>query len=428
MTTGRQIAPPPKRAVGLTAVPFAAPIHLMKRAISFGLTMAGLLCLLAGPAQAELDIVLSNAETEEPIYVLRNTETGKVLGTFWDRANETSDYGFESSVVPDFLWSPDRAFVAVMGGAPRSRGVSLYQVSATSLKPIPVPELTDEQARVLLAIPDVSAEGTDAVRWEEDGTLLLHSWAQGRVTSDTEEPKTADVWAVLEITGDSSTIVSTSSTEPEGPAAEEDSFDASRLAGVHQAIGRNPDGSSYKGTVKIEVTDGLVELEWKIAGAVSHGKGALVGMTLGVALDSGLALYRLVPQAEGQSLIGIWSTAGSTTHGDDAIVIANADITEAEFPVEEHNGEYLSLREVEDGQVEGNATISGGEKLKQVSWTVGEKTTKCQALALGEGLAVLTPSGLSVFEKHIDNEGNASLVGLSMTSDGAFQSETLSPQ
>jgi hypothetical protein len=291
---------------------FAAPIHPMKRAISFGLTMAGLLFLLTGPAQAELDIVLSNAETEEPIYVLRNTETGKVLGTFWDRANETSDYGFESSVVPDFLWSSDRAFVAVMGGAPRSRGVSLYQVSATSLKPIPVPELTDEQARALLAIPDVSAEGTDAVRWEEDGTLLLHSWAQGRVTSDTEEPKTADVWAVLAITGDSSAIVSTSSTEPEGPAAEEESFDASRLAGVHQAIGRNPDGSSYKGTVKIEVTDGLVELEWKIAGAVSHGKGALVGMTLGVALDSGLALYRLVPQAEGQSRIGIWSTAGAT--------------------------------------------------------------------------------------------------------------------
>jgi hypothetical protein len=399
----------------------------MKRANPFGLTMAGLIFLLAGPAHSELDIVQSNAEGQEPVYVLKNTETGKVLGTFWDRANETSDYGFESSVVPDFLWSSDRAFVAVTGGAARSRGVFLYQASGLSLKPIPVPQLTDEQARVLLAIPDVSAEGTDAVRWQADGTLLLHSWAQGRVTSDTEEPKTADVWAVLEITGDSSAIVSASPTEPAGPAAEEESFDASRLVGVHQTIGRNPAGSSYKGTVKIEVTEGLVELEWKIAGSVYRGKGALVGMTLGVALDDGLALYRLVPQAEGQSLIGIWFSAGASTHGDEAIVIANADITEAEFPVEECNGEYLSLREVDDGQVEGKVTISGGEKLKQVLWTVGEKTTKCQALALGEGLAVLTPSGLSVFEKHIDNEGNASLVGLAMTSEGALQSETLSP-
>jgi len=88
--------------------------------------------------------------------------------------------------------------------------------------------------------------------------------------------------------------------------------------------------------VEITVADGVVELEWKIAGAVSHGKGALVGMTLGVALDDGLAVYRLVGQAEGQSLIGIWSGAGfGSVGGEDAILIGNADLTEADFPVRE---------------------------------------------------------------------------------------------
>jgi len=58
---------------------------------------------------------------------------------------------------------------------------------------------------------------------------------------------------------------------------------------------------------------------------------------------------------------------------------------------------------------------------------VGEESTKCQALALGGGLAVLTPSGLSVFEKHLDNEGNASLVGLAVTHEGWIHRETLSP-
>ena len=377
--------------------------------------------------RAELDIVKANGAEEDLLYVLKNTETGKVLGTFWDRSNERSDYGFDSSIVPDFFWSADRSYVAVVAGAPRSRGVALYKVAGESLHSVEVPQLTDEQASPLSSIPDVSAEGTDAVRWQEDGTLLLRFWAQGRVTSDTEEPPTADVWAVLEVTGDNAKIVSTSLADPSGPAADAESLDPSRLAGIHQVIGRNPNGTSYKGSVEIRVVDGVVELDWTIAGAVYHGRGALVGMTLGVALDDGLALYRVVGQSEGLSLIGIWANSGSATAGGDVILIGNADMTEADFPVEESNGEYVSLREVENGQVEGKVAISGGEKVKKVLWTAGEKTTKCQALALGEGLAILTPTGVSVFEKHLDNDGNASLVGLAVSRKGEIQSESLSP-
>lgn len=128
---------------------------------------------LAGSAFAELDIVSASKEGEEPIYVLKDTASGKVYGTFWNREKETSDYGFESSINPNFLWSEDRKLVAVSGGAPRSQVVSLYQVTKNSLKEIPVPQLTDEQAATILAINDISAEGIEAVGWQPDGTLLL---------------------------------------------------------------------------------------------------------------------------------------------------------------------------------------------------------------------------------------------------------------
>ncbi len=417
------------------------PLHRLRI-----LTTSCLLLAFAGSALAKLDIVVANKEGEEPIYVLKDTSSGKVFGTFWDRAKETSDYGFESSIVPDFLWSKDRKYVAVSGGASRSRAVSLYQVTNNSLKEIAVPQLNAEQAAAIDAIADTSAEGTDAVRWQSDGTLLLRFWAAGRVKNENEDPKEENVWADLEITGNKAAIVGTSSEEPSAPpkgmfpnpappadqpapaaAAEAEAFDPKRLVGVHQSIGFNPDGTIYKGTVEIRVVKGVVGLEWKIGNTVSHGNGVLVGSTLGIALDSGLAIYRIVGQSEGISLIGIWSLPGSTATNKDAIVIGNADMTQAQFDIEKFNGKYLSLREVQDSQIEGSATIYGGDFAKKVLWSNGDKTAQCQALALSDGLAVLTPSGLSVYEKHLDNDGNASLVGTALTGKGQTYSETLSP-
>ena len=417
------------------------PLHRLRI-----LTTSCLLLAFAGSALAKLDIVVANKEGEEPIYVLKDTSSGKVFGTFWDRAKETSDYGFESSIVPDFLWSKDRKYVAVSGGASRSRAVSLYQVTNNSLKEIAVPQLNAEQAAAIDAIADTSAEGTDAVRWQSDGTLLLRFWAAGRVKNENEDPKEENVWADLEITGNKAAIVGTSSEEPSAPpkgmfpnpappadqpapaaAAEAEAFDPKRLVGVHQSIGFNPDGTIYKGTVEIRVVKGVVGLEWKIGNTVSHGNGVLVGSTLGIALDSGLAIYRIVGQSEGISLIGIWSLPGSTATNKDAIVIGNADMTQAQFDIEKFNGKYLSLREVQDSQIEGSATIYGGDFAKKVLWRNGDKTAQCQALALSDGLAVLTPSGLSVYEKHLDNDGNASLVGTALTGKGQTYSETLSP-
>jgi len=411
---------------------------------------AGAVCasflLTAIPALAGLDIVNSDGA-----WVVTNTSSGKVLGTFWSPNGGPSDFGFESSIVPDFVWSKDRDYVAVVGGASRSRATSLYKVVGNTLKEITVPYLSNEQAAPLDEIKNSVADGVDPVRWQPDGTLLLHFWSADRVTSDTEKQKEANVWADLEVSDLQAKIVGTSTEEPSTPpagmfpnpappagetlasqqaeqsSAADQPFTADRLVGIHQVQGKNPDGSSYKGTVEIRVVNGVVGLEWKIGQSVSHGNGVLVGMTLGVALDDGIAIYKIYGQSEGQSLIGVWSSAGSSDTNEEAILIGNADMTSASVEAGQINGKYSLLREVRDGQIEGSLTIGGGEIAKKATWAVDDKTAKCQGLALGDGFGVLTPDGLSVYEKHLDNSGNAGLVGLALSGAGDIHNESLSP-
>jgi len=283
--------------------------------------------------------------------------------------------------------------------------------------------------------------------------LLLRFWSAEAVTSDTENQKEANVWADLEVNDLQAKIVGTSaaepSTPPEGmfpnpaPPAEEtlasqqaanadqpvadQPFTAERLVGIHNVVGKNPDGSTYKGTVEIRVVNGIVGLEWKIADSVSHGQGLLVGTTLGIALDDGIAIYKLYGQSEGQSLIGVWSSAGSSAVNEEAILIGNPDMTQASVEAEKINGQYLLLREISDGQVEGKLSISGGEIAKKAVWSIGGQTAQCQGLALSDGFAVLTPDGISVYEKLLDNSGEASLVGRALSGRGEVHSESLSP-
>lgn len=396
---------------------------------------------------AALDIVPDGDDATH--LVLKDTKTGKVLGTFWDRENSRSDYGFESSVIPDFQWSADRKYVAVTAGSPRYRAVSLYRVTGNSLREIPVPSLTGEQAAEIDAMEE-AAGGTDAVRWDSDGTLLLKFWASSRVTSEKETQKTVEIWANVEVAGDTAKIVGTSSMEPSTPAegmfpnpappAEETPASApsrapnasegvspDSLTGIHRVVGKNTDGETYEGKVEIQVADGVMDLKWTIAGKVSHGQGLFVGQTLGIVFDNGLAIYRLYGQSEGQSLIGVWVNNDSTEPTGETILIGNADMTSATVDPEEINGRYLVLREVSDGQVEGSVTLSGGEVVKKLAWTFDEKTTRLRGLAIGDGLVALSPAGLSVYERHLDNSGLASLVGRTLLHDGGTASESLSP-
>jgi len=407
------------------------------------------------PVFAALDIVQTNGEEDEPFYVLKNTSTGKVLGTFWDRANEKSDYGFESSISPTFVWSPDRDYVAVGYGNPRATAVCLYRVAGNSLKEIPIPSLSAEQSAPIDAITDTAATGTDIVRWQTDGTLLLRFWAAEEVKSEDQVQREPSVWADIEVSGGQARIVGTSIEEPSTPPAgmfpnpaspagetlasiqptnsdhaapaEDDGFPAKGLVGIHRVTGKNPDGSTYEGTVEIRLVDGVIGMEWKTGTSVSRGNGLWIGgKTLGVALDDGMAIYSIVGQSDGQSLVGFWSGAGSAKAQPETILIGNPDITEMNFPAEPINGNYVSLRVVDDGQIETDVVISGGDLVKTVLLKSSGKATKCQGLALNGGLAFLTPAGISVLHQHFDHSGATSLVGKSLARDGRVTSESLS--
>ena len=203
------------------------------------LTTLCALILIIAPAFAGLDIVQSKSK-----WVVKDTSSGRVLGTFWSPNDGGSDYGFESSIVPEFVWSHDRGYVAVTGGASRSRAVSLYQVAGNSLKEIAVPQLDDQQAAPLSEITDPVAEGTDAVRWKSDGSLLLHCWAAERVTSDTAEQKKASVWADLEVDGGRATIVGTSTEEPSSSSSQSLPPNPAPPAGKTLASRQNSQGDS----------------------------------------------------------------------------------------------------------------------------------------------------------------------------------------
>lgn len=425
-----------------TSVPLTS--RLLNRLL--GCLCSGSLLMFSGSAFAAIDIVNSAPEGSGSSFVVKNTSTGKVLGTFWEANGGASDYGFESSIVPDFFWSQDRAYVAVSGGASRSRGVSLYKVVGNALKEIERPFLNAEQAAPIDAIKDIAAEGTDVEHWNKDGTLVLRFWASEHVASDTATPKEVNVWADLEIQGAKAVIVGTSSEKPmqapagafpnpappagetlatqgmkkskEQPAAEDKGYGAENLVGVHQVVGYNPDGTTYKGQVEIKLANGMVGLEWKIGKTVSHGIGVLVGQTLGVALDDGIALYKVVGQSEGQSLIGVWSGAGSSQVNKDSILIGNADMTQANFDQEPLNGKYMTLREVKDGQIETFVTVTGEGQGKKVVWDENGKKSKVQGIAIADAFAVLTPSGVAVYEKHVENDGNVSLVGATVSHEG----------
>lgn len=93
----------------------ALPSRLLNRLL--GCLSSGVLLMCSNAAVAGIDIVNAAPDGGGSTFVVKNTSTGKVLGTFWEANTGKSDYGFESSIVPDFFWSQDRAFVAVSGGA-----------------------------------------------------------------------------------------------------------------------------------------------------------------------------------------------------------------------------------------------------------------------------------------------------------------------
>gem|GEM_PF-6649008 len=197
--------------------------------------------------------------------------------------------------------------MAIDYGNPRNSAVCLYRASAKTIKAIDLPELSPEQAAPWMRSRTRVPGGAEVVKWNPDGTLEVKYSAFGEVKSADEAAPEAQVLATFSINGLKASIAAASSGDAPSEAApsapDAAGFDAARLAGQHQVSGKNSDGSSYKGTVKITVQEEVVSLEWTIGKTVSRGKGLLVGNLPGVKLDDGIALYSLVGQG-GRHLAG----------------------------------------------------------------------------------------------------------------------------
>jgi hypothetical protein len=267
--------------------------------------------------------------------------------------------------------------------------------------------------------------------------LLVHYWADSRIESDDEPQKHAELWAEIQVDGDTATIAGIDAKEPtpdDGPHVatavpaqqSEPLIDPATLAGTHECRGRNPDGSTYQGTVEIRVKRGLLLLEWTIGSSKSHGAGLVEGMCLGVALDNGVAIYQIVPQAEGKSLVGLWAAEGAKTATEETILIGNADIQTAQFPVEKTNGAYRLLRESgDDSQDEAKIRILGSDTRKALR--TGDGKLFGVGLQLGDGLAFVTKDGFSLQLWQKDDQGKPYFGGHFVDGKGRISQESLIP-
>lgn len=77
------------------------------------------------------------------------------------------------------------------------------------------------------------------------------------------------------------------------------------LSGVYTAVGRNPDGSSYRGKATLIHVGDTVSVTWQIDGSSNRGKGKLNGRILTVDWgDSFPVFYIVMPDGE---LHGTWA-------------------------------------------------------------------------------------------------------------------------
>jgi len=421
-----------------------------------------LLASFAGSASAKLDIVSTNADAQSPTYLLKDTTTGKVFGTFWDAANDSSDYGFESDNPPEFLWSADRAYLAVNPSDNQARWTTpfLYRVTADSLEPIELPALPPGSADALEAVRNgasqLAADQTTAVRWQNNGSLLMSYFAATRETDEKPQIE-ASLWADVTFDGDTASIAATGPTEPAvdssvaatiaaslQPAAISDkpllesepywSGSPDDLVGIHPVSGKNPDGSAYEGTVEIKVQpEGMaggmrVTMEWKVGANVTSGSGLLQERNLAIALEDGVALYKVVgewskfvnPDDGGLTLAGLWTTAGSGVATPETITVGKPTDPVPSFPnVTLINGRFMTMEKAV-------VTITGDGEAKAITWTKDGKSEELTGLALGNGLAVRRAQGVSVFFVNTALDAPY-LMGQTLTAENTIESENLFP-
>jgi len=97
--------------------------------------------------------------------------------------------------------------------------------------------------------------------------------------------------------------------------------DTLHLSSSYKAVGKNPDGSSYTGTVTVKIiSDTTYTIEWKTGDSVTKGFGMRMNDTLSATYmlngQPGLVIYKL--QSDG-SLAGIWAIKGESGNGSEIL-------------------------------------------------------------------------------------------------------------
>jgi len=93
------------------------------------------------------------------------------------------------------------------------------------------------------------------------------------------------------------------------------------LASHYKAVGKNPDGSKYDGTVDINViSDTTFSIVWKIDGAVYKGFGMRMNESLAATYtldgEPGLVIYKA---GDGGTFGGLWAVKGQNGSGSEVL-------------------------------------------------------------------------------------------------------------
>jgi hypothetical protein len=97
--------------------------------------------------------------------------------------------------------------------------------------------------------------------------------------------------------------------------------DTLTLASKYEAVGTNPDGSKYKGTVRVKVvSDTTFTIEWLIGTETYEGFGMRMNDALAAPYmingEPGLVLYKV----DGNGLHGLWTIRGHDGSGTETLL------------------------------------------------------------------------------------------------------------
>jgi len=373
--------------------------------------IAGLVAVSATTLFACLDIQTSGAIGERRYYIVDNGNPNRAIGLLWDEKARESEYAYfaEGDVTPEFFWSPDRAYLAVNGGSPHDRQVFIYRVSKRDIDSVTIQPMTKRQTVAIEKLRgSIVADGIEAVGWTGDRSLELRIWASSLDPLHSDSAP-VDFSANLEVDALLAKVTSVSERKPEAGDENGESrsvpLDAASLEGEFACSGVDPDGRVYEGTVRISAVGNVVTMEWNRDGGIARGRGLLIGTTLGVSRDGGgLALYQSVPQAEGKTLAGVWTSESADRAGTETIRIGSPDLPGPRFAAPRINGNYVGTLQGQPGvNVSAKVEVSGDDALKSVSVSTDGTVVQGRGLLLANSFATAVSGGVGVFQ--IEGEG-----------------------